>query len=346
MKGWIGRRVLKTGLSVFITATICHFINIPPTFAVVTAIVTIEPTAADSIKKGLIRLPAAAIGAMFAIFLTMMLGPTPITYGVVSILTIMTCMKLKLDTGTLVATLTAVAMIPATSLDLVSDFAQRITGTSIGIIVSTLINFLILPPQFGPILSNKVNYLFSQTAHCIHAIMDDHFNQNEQNKTLHYRLLQDDLIKAYQFIHFQIDEWVYRRSTELERRSFSYLQKKMDYLHFILFHLGKLAHTRVNHHLSNEDQEVLRRAIDSFSSILKDPYHQVTTEHYICLEQLKQLLNEHKHEDLFVHQVCRELLSLQRVMKDLTQITSDERRVSIEEKSYPSYIFNKPSLTD
>nr|WP_062048469.1 aromatic acid exporter family protein [Bacillus sp. JCM 19034] len=276
----------------------------------------------------------------------MVLGPTPFTYAIVSILTIMTCLKLKLDTGTLVATLTAVAMIPATSFDIISDFAVRISGTSIGIIVSSLINFLILPPKFGPILSEKVNKLFIQAADCLLAIMNDQLNQNDQNKTVHYRLLQDDLMKAYQFIHFQIDEWVYRRSTELERRSFSYLQKKMDYLHFILFHLGKIAHSRMNHHLIDEHKEVIEQSIKSFSSILKDPYHQLTTEHFIYLGKLKKLQETYEQSDLFLHQLCLELQSLQRVLNDLSQITSDERRVSIEEKSYPTYIFSKPSLTE
>ena len=45
----IGGRVIKRncGFSVLV----CEFFNIPTIFAVITAIVTIEPTATDSIKK-------------------------------------------------------------------------------------------------------------------------------------------------------------------------------------------------------------------------------------------------------------------------------------------------------
>ena len=43
-------------------------------FAVITAIVTIEPTAEDSIKKAFIRFPASAIGAAFAVLFTYFFG--------------------------------------------------------------------------------------------------------------------------------------------------------------------------------------------------------------------------------------------------------------------------------
>ena len=41
----------KTGIAVFLTVLVCEFFNIPTIFAVITAIVTIEPTATDSIKR-------------------------------------------------------------------------------------------------------------------------------------------------------------------------------------------------------------------------------------------------------------------------------------------------------
>ncbi len=66
----IGGRVIKTGIAVFLTVLVCEFFNIPTIFAVITAIVTIEPTATDSIKKGLIRFPASTIGSAYAMTFT------------------------------------------------------------------------------------------------------------------------------------------------------------------------------------------------------------------------------------------------------------------------------------
>ena len=49
---FVGGRILKTGLAAFLTAWICDALGLPVLFAVITAIVTVEPTASDSIKKG------------------------------------------------------------------------------------------------------------------------------------------------------------------------------------------------------------------------------------------------------------------------------------------------------
>ncbi len=53
-----GSRIVKTGIAIFLTAVICEWFNWPPVFAVITAIVTIEPTVSDSIKNGLVSFPA------------------------------------------------------------------------------------------------------------------------------------------------------------------------------------------------------------------------------------------------------------------------------------------------
>ncbi|MFC0558767.1 FUSC family protein [Halalkalibacter alkalisediminis] len=346
MKSWIGRRVIKTGVAVFITALICHLIGLPPTFAVITAIVTTEPTAADSLKKGMIRLPAAALGASFAIAVDFLFGQNALTYALVAMLTIIVCSKLKFDTGTLVATLTAVAMIPGTTDHAIFDFSTRISGTSIGIIVSTFVNFLILPPRFGPILVKKVDELFNKSATNFSLIMRSHFLDDSMDRTQYYRHLHEELTTAYQLTQFQHDEWQYRRSTEFERRSFGYLQKKLSYLHLILFHIGKICHLRLNQTISEQDQKVIQQAIESFNTIYQDHFHQMTTNHYINIEKIKQLRNKQTKQDTFISQICHELISLHDVTAELSEITTDERRFSMEENDYPTYIFKKQLIYD
>ncbi|MDT8859186.1 aromatic acid exporter family protein [Alkalihalobacillus sp. MEB130] len=344
MKSWFGRRVIKTGVAVFITAFVCHLINLPPTFAVITAIVTTEPTAADSLKKGMIRLPAAALGATFAIAADFILGQNALTYALVAMLTIIACSKLKLDTGTLVATLTAVAMIPGTTEHALFDFSIRISGTSIGIIVSTLVNFVILPPKFGPILVKKVDGLYKQTAAKFTSILESHLLDEAVDRTHYYRKLHEELTKAYQLTQFQHDEWQYRRSCEFERRSFGYLQKKLDYLHLTLFHLGKICHLRVNQPITKDEKQLLRETIQSFCAIFEDHYHQITTSHFTNMEKIKQLRAKQTKQDTFLNQMTHELISLHEVTLELAQITTDERRFSMEETSYPTYIFKKQAL--
>ncbi len=346
MKSWIGRRVIKTGVAVFITAFLCHLLHLPPTFAVITAIVTTEPTAAISLKKGMIRLPAAAFGATFAITANVVFGQNALSYAIVAMLTIIICSKLQFDTGTLVATLTAVAMIPDTTDNALFDFIARISGTSIGIFVSTLVNFIILPPKFGPILVAKVDILFKKAADYFSHTIESHLVEQTQtiDRTHYYRHLLEELTKAYQLSQFQQDEWQYRRSTEFERRSFDYLKKKLDYLHLILFHLGKICHMRINQPLTVAEKKLIRDSIDSLRAVMYDHYHQVTTSHLISIEQIKQTRSTQKQQSTFVSQLFQELMSLHVVLTELSLITADERRYSIQETKYPPYIFRKKLL--
>ncbi|WP_088104946.1 FUSC family protein [Halalkalibacter urbisdiaboli] len=340
-KPWIGRRVLKTGLAVFITAFVCHLLDLPVMFAVITAIVTTEPTAADSIKKGIIRLPAAALGAAFAIILDLLIGQHALTYALVAMLTIVACSKLNLDTGTLVATLTAVAMIPGTTDHLLADFVTRISGTSVGIIFSTLVNFVVLPPKFGPILVHKVDNLFNQAATSLQLATEHLLHEHEGERTHVYRKLHEELTKTYQLTHFQYDEWRYRKSTEFERRSFGFLQKKLDYLHLVLFHIGKVCHLRMNQTITQEESRVIHDTVHSFKLIMNDPFHQIDSSHYVKIEKLKNIRQNYLKHQPVLYQLCSELISLHSVASELALITTDERRFSMQEQAYPDYIFAK-----
>src|SRR5690625_931945 len=143
-----GNRIVKTAVAVSLTAFICELIGWPPVFAVITAIVTLEPTVSDSIKKGIVRFPASAIGSFYAVLFIALFGNSSITYTLAAALTIITCYRLKLHAGLLVAIITAVAMIEVVYDHYLMSFFIRLGTTTIGITVSTLVNLLILPPNY------------------------------------------------------------------------------------------------------------------------------------------------------------------------------------------------------
>src|SRR5690625_5540174 len=120
-----GNRIVKTAVAVLLTALICQALGWPPVFAVITAIVTLEPTVSDSIKKGLVRFPASAIGSFFAVLFISLFGNSAITYTLAATLTIIVCYRLKLHAGLLVATITAVAMIEVVYDHFVMSFLVR-----------------------------------------------------------------------------------------------------------------------------------------------------------------------------------------------------------------------------
>ncbi|MFV8826981.1 FUSC family protein [Alkalihalobacterium sp. APHAB7] len=338
---WVGRRVIKTGLSVFVTAVICKLLDLPVVFAIITAIVTTEPTAADSLKKGLVRLPAAAVGALFAVLIDFFLGQSALTYSLVAMLTIIACARLKLDTGTLVATLTAVAMIPGTTDSMLHDFIFRLSGTSIGIIVSTCVNYVILPPKFGPIVVQQIETLYTEAANKLMLLID---NSTEEHPSVTYRPLSQQIEKIYQFTQFQTDEWKYRNFEENEFRSFQYLIKKLHFIEQINLRIGNLTYQQIKRsHFSEFEWVLLKKSITSLAEIYKDPLHQMQDSHYEWINKNKenlQYIGPINNDELqFVQRVFYELSIIQQLTIELADLTEKERQYSLTEQSYPSYVF-------
>ena len=98
-------------------------------FAILTAIVTIEPTAKASLK-GYRRLPATVIGRTFSRFIFG--DQSPFSYALSATFTILLCTKLNLQVGTTVAVLTSVAMIPGIHEAYIFNFFSRLLTAVIG----------------------------------------------------------------------------------------------------------------------------------------------------------------------------------------------------------------------
>ncbi|KKB39148.1 aromatic acid exporter family protein [Bacillus thermotolerans] len=238
---FLGGRILKTGAAVFITALICESLGWPPVFAVITAIVTIEPTAAASIKKGLIRFPASIIGAAYAMLFTYLFDHGPITFTLAAVLTILTCSKLKLYDGLLVATLTAIAMIEVTTDNYGQAFLTRLGTTGTGLIVSTLVNLFILPPDYSKAISQNMTSLKQKTAALLLQVVDHLLNEKDaRSLESSYQSEQQLFEKTETLCRFQRGEWRYRRFSKESMRKIHFDSKKLESLRHIHFHIGNM----------------------------------------------------------------------------------------------------------
>src|SRR5699024_12257090 len=104
-------------------------------FAVSKYIVTMETPVSTSIKKGVVRFPDSAIGAFYAVSFVSLFCNSPSTYTLAASLTIITCFLLRLHTGFLVATLTAVAMVETVHTNVLLAFLIRLGTTTKGLVV-------------------------------------------------------------------------------------------------------------------------------------------------------------------------------------------------------------------
>lgn len=332
----IGGRVLKTGISVFITAFICLSLGWPAIFAVITAIVTIEPTASDSVKKGLIRLPASAIGAAYSMLFTAFLGDKALTYTLSAVLTILTCHKLRLDAGILVATLTAVNMIPITQDHFFDSFLVRMGTTTVGLTVSTLVNLIILPPRYSQSIVQQTASLLKKSAKLLKQVIHEvHLVKKKREIVNQFEQLLKDLEKAEQLCHYQRDVWKYHRHSDEEMKKIHYEHKKLLVIRQILFHIGNLMYTPIDETSKEAYQnEELQAAVNSISSLLESDEHPITEEHKSLMNHLLHYFWQLKGEvsgypkHLFSAEatILYELLSVNDLVEELTQIEESYKK--------------------
>ncbi|RSK26873.1 aromatic acid exporter family protein [Bacillus sp. HMF5848] len=340
---FFGGRIFKTGLAVFITATICSYLEMPVVFAVITAIVTIEPTAQDSIKKGIIRFPASAIGAAISMSLTYLLGHSPLTYALSATLTILLCYKLRLEAGILVATLTAVAMIPITGDHFLFAFISRLGTTMIGLIVSTIVNISILPPNFTPSISKSVDRLFVNTAQIFSETCLVSLNNNPSKRSMikkRYNSLLVDLQNTYQLSQYQRQEWKFHRHTTADIREFQLMQKKLAILEQIIHHLGNLQFSKNNsYHFPKDTLTLLKKVTVSFVDTLQNIKHQLPPDHEETIKaldnafwQLKDTIKDNNSSSTKYHHhfsnetvLLYEILSISDELEELEKLMRKEK---------------------
>lgn len=285
-----GSRIVKTGIAIFLTATICEWFNWPPVFAVITAIVTIEPTVSDSIKKGLVRFPASAIGSAFAVFFITLFGNSPITYTFAAVATILVCYKLNLHAGLLVATLTAVAMVEVIHDHFLIAFFIRLGTTTIGLLVSTAVNMLVFPPNYRTdilksiqSISERAGNMLEQTFRTILFEGD----ANRQEEQLIVKRLVREIRKTEKLIHFQRDEsslypWVRGREAELLMA-----EKQLLFLHNLEFHLDALLRIPLHSiQWTTAERNIIMHAVTELANDLR---HSIDYDHEKHQHQLKSI---------------------------------------------------------
>lgn len=303
MKGQaiVGRRIIKTGISVFITALICIYLKLPAEFAVIAAIVTIEPTASDSIRKGLIRLPASAIGAALAVIFVSMWGTSAFSYTAAAVLTIFICQKLKLHDGILVATLTAVAMVPDIHDHFFLTFLSRLGTTAIGLSVSSLVNFFILPPKFTPLIKKRLYPNFRLASEVLDEAIEYILRLPQTKSTApskRYLKLRESSEKVSELFSFQEREWKYHKIRLSEYRNFNRLKRENIIIQKIVLHLGNLQYINELAHFTELEKQLVKATVNSMKDILNSDSHYISDYHYSLINDLDKSLKFESNQNL------------------------------------------------
>lgn len=308
-----GERIIKTGISTFITALICIWLDLPPIFAVITAIVTIEPTAKASLKKAYVRFPASVIGAFIAVASLFIFGETAITYAIAATLTIFVTYRLKLYDGVLVAAITAVAMIPSVQDAYLYNFTSRLATTMIGLTTSTVINYLILPPQYTDRIKALATASKKDIQQLFHRRVEEltHGKLQSAKSDKKYKEVQKIMAEAEQLLEYQHDEYSYHRSNEEGLRHLNDIRKELQFIKIYLTYVGNLIYIprTLKLEFALKEQEVLEKVLP----LIKEDMSVLDIEHPV-LEELHECILELDGDEVFKAHLLNEIIILFRTL--------------------------------
>ena len=112
----IGARILKTGVAVTITMYLCKLLNLEPAFfGAVSAVVNMQPSIFLTVKTAKDQILVHLIGVGFGLLFGYLVGGSPLTMGIVSILLIAVYIRMGLNSGISMGIVAAVFVIGAAS---------------------------------------------------------------------------------------------------------------------------------------------------------------------------------------------------------------------------------------
>lgn len=295
-----GIRIVKTGIAIFLTAIICEWFHWPPVFAVITAIVTIEPTVSDSIKKGIVRFPASAIGSAYAVFFIALFGNSPITYTLAAVFTILTCYKLKLHAGLLVATLTAVAMVEVIHSNYLISFFIRLGTTTTGLLVSTAVNMIVFRPDYRKDILDSIQKIGARAGTILEQTFQTILYDEQQDRKIDgviIHQLNKEILKTETLIRFQRDESNLHPLMGGDREGILMAEKQLSYLHNLDYHLGNLRYLPLNKiSWSESERDIIMDAVTELSNDLQHAEDYNSQEHQLQLKNITDLFWEDNDE--------------------------------------------------
>lgn len=322
-----GHRIVKTAVAIMLTAFICIWLEWPPVFAVITAIVTLEPTVTDSIKKGIVRFPASAIGSFYAVLFISLFGNSTLTYTLAGTLTIITCYRLKLHAGLLVATITSVAMIEVIHDQFMMAFFIRLGTTSIGLVVSTLVNMFIFPPNYQKVIEQHLQLIRSNIGDVLRS---EASLAKKQKQIVNIRKLLD---KTKQFILYEVNESQLRPFIDKNEDEQTDYLRQLEHVELIYYHLKNISTISLDKTAFTVEQktQIQTTNIEMASYFLTGKPIQ-----YTYIKELRKMMNtywrkEHKQETFTTSLLPNELIILYEIISisRLIEVAENEDKANI-----------------
>ncbi len=123
-------------------------------------------------------------------------------------------------------------MVEVIHANLFISFVIRLGTTTVGLLVSTIVNMFILPPNYTKRISMDLHQLLKGTGETLELIVDP-LMKNDRNQQKKERILsrfdqmKRSLDKTEKLLHYQADEAKYHRLKESTKKNFLIKSKKI-----------------------------------------------------------------------------------------------------------------------
>src|SRR5699024_4504338 len=162
-------------------------------------------------------------------------GNSTLTYTLAGTLTIITCYRLKLHAGLLVATITSVAMIEVIHDQFMMAFFIRLGTTSIGLVVSTLVNMFIFPPNYQKVIEQHLQLIRTNIGE---VFKSDLSIMEKKKQIIKIRKLLD---KTKQFILYEVNETQLRPFIDKDEAEQTDYLRQLEQVELIYYHLKNIS---------------------------------------------------------------------------------------------------------
>lgn len=145
----IGMRTLKTALVVIISYFVSSILNDELSFALIyAAVICVETSVVSSFKIGYNRVLGTVVGGVIGLIMTYLPVYGGLTMAVGVVITILFCNLLDIKKATGIAITLVIIIVIGSSDTTPAVYAmQRTLDTVIGIVIATIVNLLIYPPD-------------------------------------------------------------------------------------------------------------------------------------------------------------------------------------------------------
>jgi len=144
-----GRRTIKTAVSVMVSLFVAGLLGLDPAvFAAVSAALSIQPTNERSLRYAVEQIQANVVGAAVAIAMALLFGVHlyTVAFAIMIVITLTNLFKWKESIP--LSIVTVIFIMEAPTDDFLYFSWNRFMVTFVGVVISSIINIVLLPPKY------------------------------------------------------------------------------------------------------------------------------------------------------------------------------------------------------